>query len=261
GPGDVVLIPVGANESDLAEFALGNEFLGQDVVLPTALLRTGLHDPIRGTNGSNEPVALLDGVGDGFFAVDVFACVDGGDDHRHMPVVGSADDHGVDVFAIEDLVEIAVVPCVRRELFLCFEPVGLINIANGNNVVRSDLIEEAHQVLATRAGADSANLDAVIRSQNATVGGGRGKCASHEGPAVEIAHAENPGHILGHILHGCEKTAPKTAGIRMLSWLSMNADVTEPTASCRGIPAASLTRWPPIRRSSSRSPPVGQTTR
>jgi len=109
-------------------------------------------------------------VGDGLFAVDVFARAYGGDGDGHMPVVRGADHDGVDVFAIEDLAEIEMVACVRcGVLGFGFQPARLVDIAAGNDFVLFGEFQLAQQILSATAGADGAYAYPVVGSQNLAV--------------------------------------------------------------------------------------------
>src|SRR5205823_5776246 len=72
-PRPVVLPPIGANLRDTAEAAALNEIHGIAKVAPAALLHAALQDLFARANRARERCALLEGVGDRLFQIDVFA--------------------------------------------------------------------------------------------------------------------------------------------------------------------------------------------
>ena len=69
-------------------------------------------------------------VGDGLFAVDVFARLHGIDQDAHVPVVGRGDDHGVDIFAVEQRAVVSVFLGVRRMRGFGGDQVRFVDIAH-----------------------------------------------------------------------------------------------------------------------------------
>lgn len=107
----VVAVITGEADADLFEFAeaaIADEFGGHAEVNVTALLGAGLPDDIGLANGVTHEAALGDGEGEGFFAVDVFACPGGCDCLKRMPMIGGGDLDGVDVRAGEEVAEVFV---------------------------------------------------------------------------------------------------------------------------------------------------------
>ena len=74
-----------------------------------ALLRAHLDDAIVAARGVDHDAALADGERERLFDVDVLARLARHDRRQRVPVIGRADDHRVDVLAIEDAAEVAVV--------------------------------------------------------------------------------------------------------------------------------------------------------
>jgi hypothetical protein len=91
---------------DGAEEVSGDEFHGAAEVSGGAALVAGLGDDLGGFGEIAELAGFGDGVGERFFAVDVFACGDGGFADGCVPVVRGGDDDGVDVWGGEELVEV-----------------------------------------------------------------------------------------------------------------------------------------------------------
>jgi len=54
--------------------------------------------------------AVVDVLYHRLFAIDIFACLHGGNGDRAVPVIGRSDDHCIDIFAIEDFLIV-----LRRE--------------------------------------------------------------------------------------------------------------------------------------------------
>ena len=107
----VVAVITGEADADLFEFAetaIADEFGGHAEVNVTALLGAGLPDDIGLANGVAHEAAFGDGEGEGLFAVDVFAGAGGGDGVEGVPVVGSGDLDGVDVWTGEEVTEVFV---------------------------------------------------------------------------------------------------------------------------------------------------------
>src|SRR5258708_11485412 len=89
--GKIVLPPIGADLRDAAEAAALNEIHGVAEVAPTALLHAALQDLFAGADRARERRALLDGVGDRLFEINVLAGGDGVNGHAHMPMVRRSD--------------------------------------------------------------------------------------------------------------------------------------------------------------------------
>jgi hypothetical protein len=167
---DVILEPVGADQGHLAEAAVVDLLAGLREVLPTALLQSDLHHALGIVHGGNQRSGLFHRMGDGLFAVDVFAGAHRGDGDGHMPVVGRADHDGVDVFAIEDLAVVEVVACVGRTVLgFGFQAARFIDVAARDDFVLFGEFQLAQQILPATAGADGADAYAVVGSQNLAV--------------------------------------------------------------------------------------------
>ncbi len=86
-----------------------------------------------------EEAGFVDGVGEGFLAVNVFAALDGLHGGEGVPVVGGGDHHGVDLFdIIQHLSEVSEL----ASLGVAFEGVsrvGLVNVTEGYDVFAFEL--------------------------------------------------------------------------------------------------------------------------
>ena len=91
---------------DGAEEVCGDEFHGAAEIGGGTALVAGLGDDLGVAGEFAELAGFGEGMGEGFFAVDVFACGDGGFADGCVPVVRGGDDDGVDVWGGEELVEI-----------------------------------------------------------------------------------------------------------------------------------------------------------
>src|SRR4029077_70173 len=94
-PRHVVLPPIGPHLRDAPEAPALNEIHGVAEVAPTPLLHAALQYLFAGAHRIRKCRALLDGVGDRLFKVDVFAGGYGVDGHAHMPMVGRGDNDSV----------------------------------------------------------------------------------------------------------------------------------------------------------------------
>ena len=98
----------------------------------------------------------------GLFAVDVLAGLHGVDGGLHVPVVGGADDDGVDVFAGQDLVVVAGGEDVVAPELLAVREAAVVAVGHGDEFDAGDLDGLAGVELAAPAGADEGDLDVVI---------------------------------------------------------------------------------------------------
>ena len=98
----------------------------------------------------------------GLFAVDVFAGLHGVDGGLLVPVVGGADDDGVDIFAREDLVVVAGGEDVVAPDFLAVREAAVVAVGDGDELDAGDLHRDLGVSLALAAGADQRDLDVVV---------------------------------------------------------------------------------------------------
>ena len=87
-----------------------------------------------------------------------------------MPMVRRADDHCIHVLEFEEFPIIDELARLRAEFCPGFLPTRCINVANRNEFGRPDLVDrDIEQVPATASGAQSAEADAVICTEDAAV--------------------------------------------------------------------------------------------
>ena len=104
-------------------------------MLPTALLQADLHHAASIAHGGDQRFALGQRVRDRLLAIHVFARAHGVHRRWHVPVIGSGDHHGVNVFAVEQLAVVEVIRGVRRMRGLHSQAVRLIDVAYGDDFV------------------------------------------------------------------------------------------------------------------------------
>ena len=79
-----------------------------------------------------------------------------------MPVVGGADDDGVDVFAGEDLVVVAGGEDVVAPELLAVREAAVVAVGHGDQLDAGNLHGESGVTLALAAGADERDLDVIV---------------------------------------------------------------------------------------------------
>ena len=145
------------------------------VVAP--LPRPHLHDPPRGLHSLADLLALVDRERERLLAVDVFARLDGVDEHLRVPVVRRADEHDVDPLVVEDaaVIDVAVgrgdigidfggrEPHLRRHLRVDGRKIadGLVDIGHRDHAAVGLRLGRDHRSLI--AAADHADARAVAR--------------------------------------------------------------------------------------------------
>ena len=95
------------NEEDL-HTAAAHEFARLAELRPRPLLASDLQDPGARLNRGSQGDSLGQGHGHGFLEIDILACGDGGHGQLRVPVVGRADDDGVDVRARQQFAVVSV---------------------------------------------------------------------------------------------------------------------------------------------------------
>jgi hypothetical protein len=96
-PLQVILIPIRANDRDLAETAAGHDLARLLEVRPASLLHAGLHHALRFGDRLQQRFAFLDAMRDRLLDVHVLARAHRVDGHGDVPVIGRADHHRVDI--------------------------------------------------------------------------------------------------------------------------------------------------------------------
>jgi hypothetical protein len=195
--------------ADTAEAAAADEFAGAAELLAGALLRTELEDAARFGDGGTEEHALGVRHRHGFLQVDIFAGEDGGERGLGVPVVGRADDDGVDVGTFQELTVVGHDVDARsgRALFAVefLDEAAAAGGARGIDVAHGDVVGEAgvedvgHVVAEGDAtAANLADADAVAGRRGAEETGwddlrGGEKAGTEQRRAGELAAGEE-GH-------------------------------------------------------------------
>ena len=99
-----------------------------------ALLRSDLHDPVVAPRRFHRQPALADVVRRRLLHVHVLARVAGIDGHEGVPVLGGADDDGLNVLVLEQLAVVAIhlrLPAGGLEAIL---HVRLVDVADGDHI-------------------------------------------------------------------------------------------------------------------------------
>ena len=165
GSGGVVLIPVGVDEGHLAKLPGVHDLFAELVVLPTALLHAGLHHAAGPADRADYFEALGDRVHDRLLTINVFAGLDGVEEHLLVPMVRRADDDRVHVFAVQDLAVLASALRIFGGAFESFLAVGFVDVAYGDDFDVGDLVEQAHQVLRALPGAQHTDAQPLACAQ------------------------------------------------------------------------------------------------
>jgi len=92
-----------------------------------------LHDAISGALRLNYGRAVVDMLHHGLFAIDVFAGIHGRNRDFAVPVIGGADDDGVDIFAVEDLLVMPGGEDLRAINLLHVGEAAVVAIAGGDD--------------------------------------------------------------------------------------------------------------------------------
>jgi hypothetical protein len=136
-----------------------------------ALLRADLHDlAVLGQRVEDAP-AFLRLVSQRLFNVNVLAGRHGVDRHRHVPVIGRGDEHGVHVFVAQELVIIAVGRRLGIGEFLRLLQVRFVDVAQRHHARVRHLGERLHQVPAAASCADQADVEPLVGAESFGRGG------------------------------------------------------------------------------------------
>jgi hypothetical protein len=167
---------------DFKEFAdatISNEFGGQPEPGIGALLAAGLEDSLGTTDGIADVAALLNRQSERLFAVNVFAGLRCGNRDFRMPVIGGADNDGVDPAVSEQIAEVFVLRAVRSKLLGRPVEVSLVYVAHSDDLhagfaAQVHGVAKALPIAPGRATwANTGNLDRVVRSKFALTAGGK----------------------------------------------------------------------------------------
>jgi len=141
---------------EFAQAARADQQAGLTEQLVAALLAAGLQHALVGLDRGHQALALIDGEGEGLFAVDILAGLDGGQIDQRVPVVGRGVDHHREILlGVEQLAEIGVLPGVAVLLGGLGGAVG-IDIADRHHGAEAGSV--AGIALAHAAAADECDL-------------------------------------------------------------------------------------------------------
>ena len=165
-----------ADERDLAQCPLGDEFLGLEEMAPTPLLGSRRNDPMGRVNRFQQRFSLVQAVRDGLFDIDVFARLQRLQRHRHVPVIRRSDDDGVHLPAVEGatVVRVRLHPGIAgRDRLLHAESVCVRHCAQFGTF---DVTQMSCQPATACPAAYQCDANAVIGSQHSPRGhGGLGR--------------------------------------------------------------------------------------
>ena len=173
---------------DGAEEVSGDEFEGAAEIGGGTALVAGLGDDLGVAGEFAELAGFGEGMGEGFFAVDVFACGDGGFADGCVPVVRGGDDDGVDVWGGEELVEIGEGGGIGGGVaFAGVFDLGGVDVAEGGGFVAEfeDAADVALDLAAHADEADAEFLGGRGLGEDWGSGEGGGGCGFEEGAAGE----------------------------------------------------------------------------
>ena len=129
-----------------------------------ALLRADLDDAVVLARRLHHRAAFGDGHRRRLLDVDVLAGLAGEHRHQRVPVIGRADDDGVDGLVVEDAPEVGVPGGGRRD-FGGLGQVGRVDVADGGDLDVGEALMAAQHAGALPAGADDADADAIVGAE------------------------------------------------------------------------------------------------
>ena len=130
------------------------------------LLRADLDDALMLARGVDHRAAFLDGDRGRLFDVDVLAGGAGHHGLQRVPVIGRAEDDGVDRLVVDDAPEIGDALRLRRGRRGLVE-IRLVDVAHRDDVDVGEPLMVAHHADALPARADQRDADAIVRALDA----------------------------------------------------------------------------------------------
>ena len=196
-----VSIVGGANHGYLAELSRTNPVPGLLLNARADALRADLHELATALDGGGDGVTFIDAVGQGLFAVDVLARVEGLDHVLFVPMIrrshGNHVDAGVGQHFLVAGIDLGppVGPCLGS-----LETSG-IGVADAGDLGARDLLDRFEQFLGPRADGDHANRDAVIGPVSALRGrqAQRSRAAEKNTPSQFMIHHRFPASLVPRI--------------------------------------------------------------
>ena len=150
----------------MAQAAGIDDVFGELEVIPTALLIAHLNDLLRFEDDFDELIAFIDRMRHGLFDIDVLTCVDGIHDHGGVPMIGRTDYDGVDIGIREEFMVVGIEASVGSELRLRGVEARSVDVTEGDDTRSAGFSNEIENVGAAATGADAADANGVVRSQD-----------------------------------------------------------------------------------------------
>src|SRR5581483_1736242 len=142
----VILIPIGADLCDSADIAPLNQVHSTLKMGPASLLHPTLENAVGLVHSLNQLRALVDGMGNRLFQINVLSGSERITRHPDVPVIRSGDDDGIDIVLAEHL---AIVDMRGRRAVRAVSNIFAarsVDIASGNQFVAAGLIGTAQKV-------------------------------------------------------------------------------------------------------------------
>src|SRR4030095_9955732 len=134
-----------------------------------ALLRAHLHDTFVVAGRFNHPTSLFDKQRERLLNINIFASGTRHDGHQRMPMVGSRDDYGIDIFAMQHpakIIEALSFAATGRNTL--FQP-RLVGFADGRDIDVGLCHEVEEMPLANQTNSNQAGTQPLVRTQDLPV--------------------------------------------------------------------------------------------
>ncbi len=176
----------------------------------TPLLRTDLDDARMLVLGVDDRRSFGEIMRQRLLDVDILAGGAGVHGHGHMPMIGRADEYGLNVLAIEHFLVVLGGERFGIGQFAAFVQMGIPNVAHGRDADIRDLGQRFHKVLAASAGADTADVDRIVGTQD--VDGRHGKGGGDGGGFQERTTSEIVERFHAKFSRSPYRTSAQTSG-------------------------------------------------
>ena len=164
-----------ASHVDIADGAVAEMMNGFEHTGVGARLAAVLANAVVFFYGTHELATFKGVVRAGFFDVDVFSCLASPDSHEGVPMVGSGDRDGVDVFVVEQLADIAVGFRFWQAKFLdvvkALVEYVFIHIAQSGDLSGGDMREAVDVIDAAASHTANGHAHAIVCAHNFGVTG------------------------------------------------------------------------------------------
>ncbi len=162
GPNRRVAIPPRSHHIQLADGAGGKQFLRFGIDHRADPLASDLDDPVGRARSLDHLWAVGIQMDHGLLAINILAGLHGVHGHLLVPVVGRANDHGVDVFSLQNLGVIAGGKNIVTPEFLAVGEPAIVAIRNCNELHSGNLQGDTSITLALPSGADQCDLNMIV---------------------------------------------------------------------------------------------------